>query len=131
MIINGFNIAAERVDLLISLTMLYLTVATRPRRTTGLTVVFYGQILSIANIILHMACIYQLDFDTAIEGFIFRMTVFLYYATYLGILMLIYAYIHLLSLKQRENTDTLNIVIILFSAMYIIASGCVFSVIVT
>lgn len=126
MIINGFNIAAERVDLLISLTMLYLTVATRPRRTTGLTVVFYGQILSIANIILHMACIYQLNFDTAIEGFAFRMTVFLYYATYLGILMLIYAYIHLLSLKQRDNIDSLNIVVILFSAMYIIATGCVF-----
>ena len=126
MIINGFNIAAERVDLLIALTMLYLTVATRPRRTTGLTVVFYGQVLSIANIILHLACIYQIDFNTAVEGFFFRMTVVFYYVTYLGILMLLFAYIHLLSMRQRENLDTLNIVVIIFSAIYIIVVGCVF-----
>ena len=126
MIINGFNIAAERVDLLVALTMLYLTVATRPRRTTGLSVVFYGQILSVANIILHLACIYQLDFSTSLEGFVFRITVFLYYVSYLGILMLLFSYIHLLSLKQRENIDNLNIIIIFFSAIYMLVVGCVF-----
>ena len=75
MLINGFNIAAERVDLLIALVMLYLTVATKPRRTAVLSVVFYGQILSVVNIFLHMASIFLLSFDTALEGFLFRMTV--------------------------------------------------------
>ncbi len=126
MIINGFNIAAERVNLLIALTMLYMTVATKPRRTTGLSVVFYGQVLSVINIILHMACIWFIDFSTATGGFIFRITVLLFYATYLGILVLLFTYIHLLSLKQRENLDTLNLAVIAFSAVYIIVVLCIF-----
>ena len=124
--INGFNIAAERVLLLIALTMLYLTVASRPKRTAVLSVIFYGQILSIANIILHIACIAQLRFDTAFEGFMFRMTVMLYYVTYLGILVLLFSYIHLLSLKQRENLDVLNMIVTIFSGIYLIVVGIVF-----
>lgn len=126
MLINGFNIAAERVDLLIALVMLYLTVATKPRRTAVLSVVFYGQILSVANIILHMASIFLLSFDTALEGFLFRMSVLFYYVTYLGILVLLFSYIHLLSLKQRENLDTLNVVVIVFIAIYMVVVGGVF-----
>ena len=126
MLINGFNIAAERVDLLIALVMLYLTVATRPRRTAVLSVVFYGQILSVANIILHMATTFLLSFDTALEGFLFRMAVLFYYVTYLGILVLLFSYLHLLSLKQRENLDTLNVIVIVFIAIYMVVVGVVF-----
>ncbi len=124
--INGFNIAAERVDLLIALTMLYLTVVTRPKRTAVLSVIFYGQILSIANIILHIACIFQLSFQTSLGGFMFRMTVMLYYLTYLGILVLLFSYIHLLSLKQRENMDFLNGIVIVFIAAYSIVVGAIY-----
>lgn len=123
MIINGFNIAAERIDLLIAFTMLFLTVATLPRRTTGLSVIFYGQILSVVNIIFHTTIIRLIDFSTALEGFIFRMCVIFYYLTYLGILILIFMYLHLLSLKQRENIDTLCITSIVFSAIYIVVVG--------
>lgn len=126
MYINGFNIAAERIDLLIALTMLYLTVATKPRRTAVLSVVFYGQILSVLNIFFHMTSIWLLHFQTALEGFLFRMSVMLYYVTYLGILVLLFSYIHLLSLKQRENMDVLNIIVMFFSGVYMLVVGGVY-----
>ena len=126
MLINGFNIAAERVDLLIALTMLYLTAVTKPRRTAVLSVVFYGQLLSVANILLHMSCIWQLRFNTAMGGLIFRMTVLFYYATYLGILVLLFSYIHLLSFKQRDNLDGLNIIVMVFIGLYLLVVGGVF-----
>jgi len=126
MSINGFNVAAERIDLLIAIAMLYLTVVTRPKRTAVLSVVFYGQILSIVNIIFHLASIWLIDFNTAFQGFLFRMSVLIYYLSYLGILLMLFCYIHLLSLNQRENLDTLNVVSVLFGVSYLTVVGSVF-----
>ncbi len=126
MVINGFNIAAEWIDLLIALTMLYLTVATKPRRTTVLSVVQYGQIFSVVNIVLHIICIRTVGYTTMFGGIVFRLFVMLYYASYLAILVLLFSYIHLLSLKQRENIDSLNIVVFVFSCIYALGVGGVF-----
>ncbi len=126
MSINGFNIAAERIDLLIAIALLYLTVVTRPKRTAVLSVVFYGQILSIVNIVFHIAVIWLIHFTTTTEGILFRVCVFVYYISYLAILLLIFSYIHLLSLDQREDLTNLHRVAILFSASYLLVVGCIF-----
>jgi len=124
--INGFNIAAERIDLLIALAMLYLTVVTRPRRTAVFSVILYGQIFSVVNIALHCLSIMMLSFDTALEGLVFRVAVMLYYATYLVVLLLLFSYIHLLSQKNRENMDLLNGIVVGFSTVYIVVVGAIY-----
>ena len=79
MIINGYNIAAEEVVFIIAIAMLYITVVSRPRQTAVFSVVFYGQILGIINIVLHISSILMLDFSTSFQGWAFRMVVMLYY----------------------------------------------------
>lgn len=126
MILNGFNIAAEEVMFLIAISILYLTVVSRPRQTAVFSVVFYGQIISVINILLHVGCIYFINITTSIQGIVFRVVVMLYYFTYLGILTHLFSYIHLLSLKQRENQDILNITNIIFAAVYAVVVGSVY-----
>ena len=111
MTFNGYNIAAEEVDLIFAIAVFYLTVVSRPRQTAVFSVVFYGQLLSIVNIVLHISSILLLDFSTSLQGIAFRIVVMLYYVSYLGILTHLFSYIHLLSVKQRENRDFLNILI--------------------
>jgi len=126
MILNGFNIAAEEVMFLIAISILYLTVVSRPRQTAVFSVVFYGQIISVVNILLHVGCIYFINISTSIQGVIFRIIVMFYYVTYLGILTHLFSYIHLLSLKQRENMDILNITNIIFASVYAVVVGAVY-----
>lgn len=126
MIINGYNIAAEEVVFIIAIAMFYITVVSRPRQTAVFSVVFYGQILGIINILLHIASIFMLDFSTSFQGWAFRMVVMLYYVSYLGVLTHLFSYIHLLSIKQRDNRDVLNILIIIMAGFYLLFVGAVY-----
>lgn len=126
MTFNGYNIAAEEVDLIFAIAVFYLTVVSRPRQTAVFSVVFYGQLLSIVNIVLHISSILLLDFSTSLQGIAFRIVVMLYYVSYLGILTHLFSYIHLLSVKQRENRDFLNILIIIMAAAYMFTVGGVY-----
>ena len=123
---NGYNVAAEEVGLIFALAVFYLTVVSRPRQTAVFSVVFYGQLLSIVNIVFHMASILLLDFSTSLQGIVFRLVVMLYYVSYLGILIHLFSYVHLLSVKQRENRDFLNIMIIFLAGAYMVTVGGVY-----
>ncbi|SCY31514.1 EAL domain, c-di-GMP-specific phosphodiesterase class I (or its enzymatically inactive variant) [Pseudobutyrivibrio sp. AR14] len=123
---NGYNVAAEEVGLIFALAVFYLTVVSRPRQTAVFSVVFYGQLLSIVNIVFHMASILLLDFSTSLQGIVFRLVVMLYYVSYLGILIHLFSYVHLLSVKQRENRDFLNILIIFLAGAYMVFVGGVY-----
>lgn len=126
MIVNGYSIAAEAIDFIVALAIFYLTVVSRPRQTAVFSVVFYGQITGIINIILHVTAIKLIDFSTTSQGVIFRLIVLLYYVTYLGILTHLFSYIHLLSIKQRENLDVLNITLISFATVYAVVVGAIY-----
>ncbi|MCR5417273.1 MAG: EAL domain-containing protein [Pseudobutyrivibrio sp.] len=123
MSLNGFNIAAERVDLIMALMMLYLTLATKPKQTEVLSVIFHGEILSVANIVLHTACVMWCANPVFATSIFYKVLVTAYYLTYLGILILLFVYLHLLSIKQRENKFLLHIIISAFALVYLIAVG--------
>ena len=123
----GYNIAAELINILIAITVLYLSVATRPRRTAVFSVVYYGLIASVVNIVLHIAAVGLSEMTAVVSKFWYKSIVFGYYVSYLVVLMLLVAYMNLLTLKQRERIENLYAAVLMFSGCYVIIVGTVFA----
>lgn len=124
--INGINIAAELVDFLLALAILYMATVSRPRKTVVFSVVYSGLIVSVVNIILHTLTAVLATVSPISHSFLYELILAAYYLTYLAILLLLFSYIHLLALKQRENLGSLAAVIISFSIVYLFVTSVVF-----
>ncbi|MCR4695325.1 MAG: EAL domain-containing protein [Pseudobutyrivibrio sp.] len=123
--LNGFNVAAEGISLVLAIIMVYLAIATRPKKSRGFYIFLAGGIVSCINMVFHIALIVFLRGAVIIKSLPYRLLVSGYYITYLIILLMIFSYAFGLAYRGKGSTGSLVIFCFSFSTVYLVVAAII------
>ncbi|MBO5620037.1 MAG: hypothetical protein J5959_00225, partial [Butyrivibrio sp.] len=116
-----YNYIGEIAGLIIAGLMLLIMLYTKPKDTFVYKYVFYGTILSIVSILVHISIIFVANNpENYYNKYIFMTQLMLFLIVYLGILYCIFSYVNMMSIVRRKQRKEFLIMYGILTLVYLI-----------
>jgi len=118
LIFSKYDITSELMMLVMACMLLCTIVCTKPNVTRMYKVTFLGIHMCIVTILVHLNILYITCRPDTFTKVKFNIYYFIYVTCYITVINIIYAYICLLSYKNRQNIRKLIINVLILSVVY-------------
>lgn len=117
-IFTKYDVTCEFLMLLVAILLLGIMAASKPKVSKMYRTATVGLHLSLLSIILHICMLYYTCFPQIFDKRKFYTIYILYITSYITVLNVLYAYVNLLSFKQREKIGALIGRVLSISVLY-------------
>lgn len=118
LIFYKYDVTSEIMMLALNIILLFLMLATQPKKTKMYKIALLGTHNTILTMLLHLAILKYTCFPQSFKLYQFNILYFLYITSYIAVLNEIFAYASLLSYKERFHQTRHKIKILILTIAY-------------